>query len=156
MQKAKPVPTASIRPPSGLDWLDIDRKAWVDVTSEETGYPIESALRTERDGWRAANPGIQRIRLMFHEPQRLRRIWMVFEDTENTRTQEFALRWLPVTGPFFREIVRQQWNFSSPHSVREIEDYVVDLSDVQVLELLILPDKRDGEARASLLSFRLA
>jgi hypothetical protein len=39
--------------------------------------------------------------------------------------------------------------------VREIEDYTVELSDVHVLELLILPDKKDSEARASLLSFRL-
>ena len=65
---------------------------------------------------------------MFHEPQRLRRIRLVFEDTKNTRTQEFVLRWSPGTGRSFREIVRQQWNFSSPDSVREIEDYTVDLS----------------------------
>jgi hypothetical protein len=157
MRKSKSVLPTSFAPTfPDLNWLDIDHKAWVDVTSEEQGYPIESALRAERRGWRAANPGLQRIRLMFHEPQRLRRIWLVFEDTENTRTQEFVLRWLPVSGYFFREIVRQQWNFSSPDSVREIEDYTVDLSDVHVLELLISPDKKDSEARASLLSFRLA
>jgi hypothetical protein len=156
MQKSKLVPTPCAPPPPGLDWLDIDRIAWVEVTSEEAGYPVESALLAERCGWRAADPGIQRIRVMFHEPQRLRRIWLVSEDTENTRTQEFVLQWLPVAGHCFREIVRQQWNFSSPDSVREIEDYAVELSDVHVLELLILPDKRDSEARASLLSFRLA
>jgi len=156
MNEHKLIATSRALPPTGIDWLDLDHKAFVEVTSEETGYSVEYALRTEQNGWRAAEAGIQRIRIMFHEPQKLRRIWMVLEDTENTRTQEFALQWLPVTGHLFREIVRQQWNFSSPNSVREIEDYTVELSDVHVLELLILPDNKDSEARASLLSFRLA
>jgi hypothetical protein len=52
--------------------------------------------------------------------------------------------------------VRQQWNFSSPEAVREIEDYAVDLVDVGVLELMIVPDKAGGAARASLVKMRLA
>ena len=58
-------------------------------------------------------------------------------------------------GPF-REIVRQQWNFSKPRSTREIEDYRVELSDVTVLELTIVPNVSGGAARASLKSFRLS
>ena len=110
--------------PAGQAWLDMDRAALAEVTSEADGYPIESALRgAETLGWRAANPGIQTIRLIFDEPQELRRIVLVFEESENTRTQEFVLRWSPDAGICsFREIVRQQWNFSSPGSVREIED----------------------------------
>jgi hypothetical protein len=116
-----------------------------------------TALRLgERRGWRAAGPGPQIIRLLFDQPQRLKRIWLVFEETEIQRTQEFALRWSPDRGNSFREIVRQQWNFSSPVTVRETEDYTVDLSDVTVLELKIIPDKSGGEARASVASFRLA
>ena len=143
--------------PSGQAWLEVDRAALVEVTSEEDGYPIESALlEAENRGWRAANPGTQTIRLVFGEPQKLRRIWLVFEENENTRTQEFVLRWSPDTGNSFREIVRQQWNFSSPDSVREIEDYAVELSAVTVLELSIVPDMRGGAARASLASLRLS
>jgi len=135
----------------------VERTALVEVTSEENGYPIESALLgAENQGWRAVSPGTQTIRLIFDEPQKLRRIWLVFEDSENTRTQEFVLRWSPDTGNSFREIVRQQWNFSSPGSVREIEDYAVELSDVTVLELIIVPDMGGGTARASLASLRLA
>jgi len=52
--------------------------------------------------------------------------------------------------------VRQQWNFSPPGTVREVEDYSVDLSSVTVVELEIVPDKSGGEARASLESLRLA
>ena len=143
--------------PSDQAWLDVERIASVEVTSEESGYPIESALLgAENRGWRAANPGTQTIRLIFDEPQNIKRICLVFEDSENTRTQEFVLRWSPDSGHSFREIVRQQWNFSSPDSAREIEDYTVALSGVTVLELIIVPDKSGGAARASLESLRLA
>ena len=138
-------------------WMDVNRIASVEVSSEESDYPIESALLLEgKRGWRAANPGMQTIRLIFDEPQKLRRILLVFEDTENNRTQEFVLRWSPDIQYSSREIVRQQWNFSPPDSVRETEDYVVELSEVKVLELMIVPDKSGGEVRASLVSLRLA
>jgi hypothetical protein len=138
-------------------WMDVDRIASVEVSSEESDYPIESALLLEgKIGWRAANPGVQTIRLIFDEPQKLRRILLVFEDTENSRTQEFVLRWSPDIQYSSREIVRQQWNFSPPDSVRETENYVLELSGVKVLELMIIPDKSGGEVRASLMSLRLA
>ena len=157
MRKRQITTTPPVAPPSGQAWLDLDRAASVEVTSEEDGYPIESALLgAENRGWRAANPGTQTIRLVFDEPQKLRRIVLVFEDSENTRTQEFVLRWSPDHGNSFREIVRQQWNFSSPGSVREIEDYAVVLSAVTVLELIIVPDISGGAARASLASLRLS
>ncbi len=81
---------------------------------------------------------------------------MAFEDSEVFRTQEFVLRWSPHVGHPFREIVRQRWNFSSPGGVREIEAYAVDLVDVGVLELIIVPDKSGREARASLVKMRLS
>ena len=89
-------------------WMDIDRSASVEVSSEETDYPIESALLPEgKRGWRAASPGVQTIRLIFDEPKKLRRILLVFEDTKNSRTQEFVLRWSPDIQHSSREIVRQ-------------------------------------------------
>jgi hypothetical protein len=72
------------------------------------------------------------------------------------RTQEFVLRWSPDGGRSFREIVRQQWNFSPPNSIREREEYQVHLSGVTVLELVIVPDISGGLARASLKSLRLS
>jgi hypothetical protein len=159
MRKRQIIPTLQGAEPSDEAWRDMDSNVLVEVTSEEKACPIESALlpdENENNGWRAANPGTQIIRLTFDEPQTLRRIWLVFEDVENTRTQEFVLRWSPGTGHSFREIVRQQWNFSPSGSIREIEDYTVDLSEVAVLELIIVPDKADREARASLRSLRVA
>ena len=88
---------------------------------------------------------------------RIIRIWLVFEETGAERTQEFVLRWFSDGGHSFREIVHQQWNFSPPDTTRETEDYRVELSDVTVLELVIVPDKSRGvAARASLKSLRLA
>jgi hypothetical protein len=129
----------------------------VEVTSEEKEYPVEAALVAgEMRGWRAAESGTQTIRLIFDEPQRVKRISLVFEETETERTQEFVLRWSGDGGRSFREIVRQQWNFSPPNTLSEVEDYVVDLSDVTVLELAIVPDISRGSARASLKSLRLS
>jgi hypothetical protein len=157
MRKRQISPTPPSVPSSPEAWLDVDSVALVEVTSEENGFPIESALLGgENQGWRAACPGTQTIRLIFDEPQYLRRIWLDFKDTENARTQEFVLRWSPDGGDSFREIVRQQWNFSPPESVQEIEDYAVELSAVTTLELVIVPDKSGGAACASLASLRLA
>jgi hypothetical protein len=138
-------------------WLDLDREAVVEVTSEEKDYPVESALvEKESRGWRAAESGTQTIRLIFDEPQRLKRIALVFEETQTQRTQAFVLRWSGDDGRSFREIVRQQWNFSPPNSLREVEEYRVELSGVTVLELVIVPDISRGTAHASLKSLRLS
>jgi hypothetical protein len=152
-----PIPTPQDAPLLDEGWLELDRAAVVEVTSEEKEYPVESALVLgEIRGWRAAASGTQTIRLVFDVPQRLKRVALVFEETEMQRTQEFVLRWSPDRGRSFREIVRQQWNFSPPETTRENEEYQVALSDVTVLELVIVPDISRGSARASLQSLRLS
>jgi len=157
MRKSLIAPIPQDAPPLDEGWLDLDREAVVEVTSENKDYPVESALVSgETRGWRAADSGAQTIRLIFDEPQRLKRIALVFEETETERTQEFVLRWSPDGGRSFREIVRQQWNFSPPNSIREVEEYRVELSGVTVLELVIVPDISRGAARASLRSLRLS
>jgi hypothetical protein len=137
-------------------WLELDPVASVEVTSEEKDYGIDSALVLgETQGWRAGSPGTQTIRLLFDQPQGLKRILLVFEETQTERTQEFVLRWSPDGGRSFREIVRQQWNFSPPNTIREPEEYTVELSGVTVLGLAIEPNiSRIGD-RASLKSLRL-
>jgi hypothetical protein len=157
MRKRLFTPTSQNAPHLDEGWLDLDRAAVAEVTSEEKGYPVESALASgETQGWRPADSGTQTIRLIFDEPQKLTRISLVFEESETGRTQEFVLRWSPDGGRSFREIVRQQWNFSPPETTREIEEYQVQLSDVTVLELVIVPDISRGAARASLKSLRLS
>src|SRR6202140_394805 len=153
MRKHLIAPIPQSAPALNEGWLDLDGAAVVEVTSEENGYPVESALVAgETRGWRAADSGTQTVRLIFDEPQRLTRIALVFEETETERTQEFVLRWSRDGGRSFREIVRQQWNFSPPNTSREVEEYQVDLSNVTVLELVIVPEISRGMARASLKS----
>jgi len=157
MRKRLITAVPQVGPRTDQHWFDLGSIATVEVTSETTDHPVEHALLlSETRGWRAAQPGAQLIRLLFDHPLRVKRISLVFEETENTRTQEFVLRWSSDFGRSFREIVRQQWNFSPPGTIQELEDYGVDLLDVTVMELEIVPHKSGGEARASLESLRLA
>ena len=138
------------------EWLDLDRLAIVEVTSEAACFPVENALRSgTNEGWRAAQPGAQTIRLVFDEPQDLSRIYLAFLESETARTQEFVLRWSGDRGNSFHDIVRQQWNFN-PACVREEENYQVEIPAATVLELTIIPDISRQDARASLLHLRVA
>ncbi len=140
------------------DWLDLEHITQIEVTSEEAAHPIESALIPGTGlGWRAAESGEQTIRLLFDVPQRIRRIRLRFdEQLGGARTQEFALSWSPGGEQHYREIVRQQYNFSPPDVTSEVEDYVVALDGVAALELMIIPDISGGQACASLVQLRLA
>jgi hypothetical protein len=157
MRKRLITPKPETVPSHGEGCLDIERAAIVEITSEEKDYPVEAAFVSgETRGWRASEPGPQTIRLVFDQPQRLKRISLVFEEGETARTQEFVLRWSSDGGTSFREIVRQQWNFSPPETTREVEEYQLDLSNLTVLELIIVPNISAGSARASLQSLRLS
>ena len=141
----------------GEGWLDVEHAAAVEVTSEDKDYPVESAFVSgDAQGWRAAAPGSQTLRLVFDQPQKLGCISLVFEENNFARTQEFVLRWSPDGGNSVKEIVRQQWNFSPPESTREVEEYQVELSSVTLIELVINPNIGGGLARASLKSLRLS
>jgi hypothetical protein len=143
--------------PSNQQWLNVEHLAQVEVTSEDAAHPIESALiPSAGPGWRALQPGQQTVRLLFDEPQRLRHMRLLFQEDKQERTQQFVLRWSSDGGQSYREIVRQQYNFSPPGTTSECEDYTVDLDGVTALELSIVPDISRGPARASLAQLRLA
>ena len=143
--------------PTDWPWLDVDRLAQAEITSEDAARPIEAALLPDPGlGWQAASPGEQTIRLLFDAPMRLSRIRLVFDEKQHGRTQEFALRWSPDGGQSYREVVRQQYTFSPPATTREVENYTVNLDGVTALELSIVPDISGGEARASLARLQLA
>jgi hypothetical protein len=142
--------------PSEDGWLDLERLVEVEVTSEEAAHPIEAALLPGRSGWRAATPGKQMIRLLFSRPQRLKRISLSYDESVTTRTQEYVLRWSADGGASYRDIARQQWNFSPQGASSETEDHRVDLPAVTALELSIVPDISGGNALASLARLRIA
>ena len=143
--------------PSNQHWLNVDALAQVEVTSEDAAHPIESGLIPGTEsGWRAGQTGPQIVRLVFDQPQRIKRMHLEFHENELERTQQFVLRWSSNGGQSYREIVRQQYNFSPPATTSECEDYTVDLDGVTTLELSIVPDISGGVARASLAQLRLA
>ena len=148
------------RPPAergpDQEWLDVGQIATVEVTSEDVGFPIEVVFGSQDgQGWRAAGPGEQQIRIIFDDPVTLQRIELRFHEPECERTQEFILRWHSASRGAATEIVRQQWSFSPAGSTTEVETYVVNLQAVSVLELVILPDLHPDRATATLASWRL-
>jgi len=139
------------------DWLDLEQLAYVEITSEDSEHPIESALiQNNASGWRANEPGKQTIRLVFDNLQKITRIQLLFEESKHERTQEFVLRWSPNDRDTNHEIVRQQYNFSPAANTQELEDFTVNLDGVLILEMNITPDISGGNARASLARLRLA
>ena len=157
MRKRVIKPAAAEVTATDQEWLDVEEIAQVEVTSEDKNFPVELAFTSgDTRGWRAEAPGNQTIRLIFDQPQKLQCIYLVFEENETGRTQEFVLRWSPNGDSSLKEIVRQQWNFSPPESTREVEEYRVDLSNVTVLELIIKPNIGGGVAHASLKNLRLS
>ena len=138
-------------------WLNLDELADVEISSESPAHPIEAALLGGHTaGWRAATPGEQTIRLIFKEPQQVRRIRLDFHERDIERTQEYVLRWSPDGGRSFHDVVRQQWHFSPRGATVEKEDHRCELPTVTVLELSIVPDISGGSAVASLALLRLA
>jgi hypothetical protein len=156
MHKVIKPDTANPSPRSQGEWLDLEQIAIVEVTSEDPDFPIESALGVRQGpGWRAAAPGKQTIRIVLDNPRTLRRIRLEFSETEVERTQEFTLRWSQAGGPL-KEIVRQQWNFSTQGSSNEVEDYQVQLEEVSVLELALKPHLAPDTTYATLAAWRVS
>ena len=117
------------------DWLELERVARVEVSSEAEGYPVEGALlNDERRAWRANEPGTQTIRLLFDHPQTIRLVRVVFKEEESASTQEFVLRWLPEGTSDWKDVIRQQWIFSPPQTAIECEEYKIDLPSAGGLE----------------------
>lgn len=138
------------------EWMDLERVARVEVSSEDPEHPVEAALIPGRGPcWRASRPGPQTVRLVFDGARHVRRIRLRFVSDAVARTQEFVLRWVDTTSEP-REVVRQQWNFPAGESTEEVEDYRVDLPGVIELELVVTPDISGGDAHATLAEMRVA
>lgn len=158
MRKSVITPTAGSTASTREEWLDLEKIAQVEISSEDVSMPIEHALGKEATGWKAAGTGPQVIRLQFDVPQAIRRIRLHFVDRTVERSQEFAL--LAGSGAELREVVRQQWSFSPQGSTEEVEDYTVELDGVTTIVLKIDPDRshdpKSSRTYATLQSMKLA
>ena len=158
MRKTTINPVSQNNSSSNLDFLDLEQLAQVEISSECSEHPVESALLLNKDsgaGWRAASPGEQTIRVVFDQPCAIERIFLEFDEQQQSRTQEFVLLGLIDNESAYREILRQQYHFSPPNTTQEIEHYEVKLSRLKALELRIIPDIGGGDACATLKKLRL-
>jgi hypothetical protein len=135
--------------PSTQDsWLDLERIAAVEITSEDPFFPIEHALGpAQTTGWRASCTGPQLIRLNFEPPTSIHRIWVHFVERSVERSQEFSIHADGSDGQM-HEVVRQQFTFSPEGATEETEDFSVRLPAVASLELRIDPDRAHDPAHS--------
>jgi hypothetical protein len=90
----------TLHSPAEQGWLDLESTAWVEITSEDIAFPIESALlQRGNGGWRVAEPAAQTIRLILDQPQSIKQLALLFVEKETQRTQEFTLRSSEVRPP---------------------------------------------------------
>jgi hypothetical protein len=134
--------------------LDIAALATVLVTSEASDHPIENAFDDRRgpggSRWIAAEPGEQTLIVAFDTRQTLRQITVEIEEQEVSRTQELQVAVSEDGGQTYRELVRQEYNFSPPGTTFEREEWSLPAQLVTHVRLWIQPDKRGRPCRAAL------
>ncbi len=134
--------------------IDIAAVATVLVTSESPDHPIDHAFDAHRGPgatrWIAGEPGEQSVILAFDNPQMIQEVALEVEEREVARTQELQLAISIDGGQTYREVVRQEYNFSPTGSTFMREDWKVSTGAVTHLRLMIKPDKGGKPSRASI------
>jgi hypothetical protein len=140
--------------------IDIAAVAAVQVTSEAPEHPVDFAFDHHRgpggNRWIAGEPGEQTLILAFDAPQAIRRVALEVEEPEVARTQELQLAVSTDGGRTYREVLRQEYNFSPPGTSFEREDWTLDAVGVTHLRLMIRPDKGSKPCRATITSLALS
>jgi hypothetical protein len=139
--------------------IDIAAVATVLVTSEEPDHPIDHAFDDSRgpggSRWIAGEPGEQTVILAFDAPQSIRRVALEVEEPEEVRTQELQLAVSTDGGRTYRELLRQEFNFSPTGTTSQREDWAVNSDAVTHLRVVIKPDKGGKPCRATITSLVL-
>ena len=139
--------------------IDVAAVATVLVTSEDPGHPVDHAFDSQSGPggtrWVAGESGEQVLILAFDVPQSIRRVLLEVEEREVARTQEIQLACSGDGGRTYRELVRQDYNFSPPGTTFEREDWTVATEGVNHLRLQIKPDKGGKPCRAKITSLAL-
>jgi hypothetical protein len=139
--------------------MDIAATAAVQVTSEDPAHPIDNVFDHRRgpggSRWVAAEPGEQTLILAFDIPQIMHQTILEVEEPEVSRTQELRLSVSHDGGQTYRELRRQEYNFSPPGTTFEREVWAVLAEGVTHLQLWMKPDKGGKPCRATLTSLVL-
>jgi hypothetical protein len=138
---------------------DIAAVATVMVTSETADNPIDNAFDGQRgpgaSRWVAGEPGDQTLVVAFDMPETLRQVCLEVEEPDVSRVQELQLAISCDGGATYRDLLRQEYNFSSSGATFEREEWAVGAEGVTHVRLWIRPDKGGKPCRASLTSLVL-
>lgn len=130
--------------------------ATVLVTSELPDHPIDHICDGQHGPgstrWIAEHPGDQTVVLVFDTAQNVNMVSLEVEETEVSRTQELTLATSRDGGRTYRELLRQEFNFSPSGTTFEHEEWRVAAEGVTNLRLWIRPDKGGKPCRASITS----
>ena len=139
--------------------INVAAVATVLVTSETADHPIDNVFDGRRgpggSRWVAEKPGEQTLILAFDVPQMIRKFTLEVEEQTVSRTQELALSLSQDGGQTYRQVVRQEFNFSPPGTAFEREQWTVSAEMVTHLRLWIKPDKGNQVYKATLTSLTL-
>jgi hypothetical protein len=139
--------------------LHIPALATVLVTSEAGDHPVD-LLFDGNNGpggtrWVASADGEQTLIVAFDTPQAIREVGLEVEEPSASRTQVLTLSLSQDGGRTYREIVRQEFNFSPPGTTFEREVWNVPAGRVTHLRIAIKPDKGGVPHRATLTSLTM-
>jgi hypothetical protein len=143
----------------GAAEMDIAAVATVLVSSEDPRHPIDYAFDGQRGAgasrWIAAQSGEQTLILAFDAPQTVRKILVEVGEREISRTQELAISISQDGGQTYRELMRQEYNFSPPGTTLEHEEWSIKADAISHLQLRIKPNKGGQAGRATLTTLAL-
>lgn len=150
---------ADVRTGDEAGRMHIPELATVLVTSEAAEHPVD-CLFDGHDGpggtrWVAAEDGEQEMILAFDTPQTIQEVGLEAEEFQASRTQVLTLALSQNGGRTYREVLRQEFNFSPPGTTFERERWVVPATMVSHLRVTIRPDKGSQPGRASLTSLTI-
>ena len=139
--------------------ISIPDSATVMVTSEMSEHPIDHIFDCHRGPrstkWVAGEAGDQSVILVFDTPRNLRKVSLEIEETDVERTQELTLAISHDGGKTYREVFRQEYNFSPPGTTFEREEWAIPAEGVTHLQLVITPDKGGAPCHATLTTLAL-
>ena len=139
--------------------IDVVAVATVLVTSEDPAHAVDHAFDGLRgpggSRWIAGETGEQGLILASDAPQTIRQVGLEIEEPEIARTQELHLSASCDGGRTYRELLRQEYNFSPPGTTFEREQWAASIEGVTHLRLVIKPDKGGKPCRATLTSLTL-
>lgn len=139
--------------------ISIADTATVLVTSELPDHPVDHICDGQRGPggtrWIAEQPGDQTVVLAFDAPRNIDTVSVEIEEREVSRTQELTLATSRDGGKTYREVLRQEFNFSPSGTTFEHEDWRIAADGITNVRLWIRPDKGGKPCRASLTSLVL-